>query len=83
MSSRQAEAPSGQIEIFVRTLRGERHFRRSLLIELVDRLQTAGLPAATNAARDLLDSPDHNAPDFDRRLAALEELVLSRRCNAA
>jgi hypothetical protein len=83
MSVQEAAPPSDRLEILLRTLRSERHFRRSLLVEVIDRLHRAGLPAAADAALDLLDTLDHNAPDFERRVAVLERLVVASRRGVA
>jgi len=76
-------APTDRIEIFLQTLRGERHLRRPLLVEIADRLSEAGLPAAAKAARDLLDALDCDPADFEIRFATLERLVCARGCDAA
>jgi hypothetical protein len=76
-------APSDRIDIFLHTLRSERHLRSPLLAELADRLTEAGLPAAANAARELLDALAHGAVDFDAGLAGLERLVRARPRDAA
>jgi hypothetical protein len=70
--------PTQRIEVLVRTLRAERHLRRALLVEVVDRLTPLdGFAAATNAARALLASLDEKVPDddYDRALTHLERLT--------
>jgi hypothetical protein len=78
--------PSDRIDIFLTTLRTERHFRRPLLAEVVDRLAEGGFTAAARVARDLLDSLDHDATlaaadpaRFDAAIGCLERLVHARR----
>jgi hypothetical protein len=75
MSMGRIPPPADRIEILLRTLCGERHLRRPLLWEVVDRLSGAGLAAAAQAACDLLDALDHDAPDFESRVSRLEGLV--------
>jgi hypothetical protein len=84
MSPRKAPPPPDQIEILLRTLRVERHFRRPLLVEVLDRLSGAGLVDAADAARHLLDALDHNASHFEnasafeKQVVGLERLVRAR-----
>jgi hypothetical protein len=71
-------SPAQRIEVLVRTLRGERHLRRPLLVEVVDRLTPLdGFSAAKMAARALLASLDAEVADddYDRALAQLERLT--------
>ena len=70
--------PAHRIEVLVRTLRGERHLRRALLVEVVDRLTPLdGFSAATIAARALLASLDEEVADddYERALRRLEDLT--------
>jgi hypothetical protein len=83
MNSRNASPPHEQIQALLRTLRGERHLRRPLLAEVVDRLAAARLLAAARAARDLFDTIDHNAPDFEGQVDRIERLVQEGRDDAA
>jgi hypothetical protein len=89
MSPRKAPPPPDQIEILLRTLRVERHFRRPLLAEVLERLSSAGLVDAADAARHLLVALDHNASHFEnasafeRQVARLERLVRAGGSEAA
>jgi hypothetical protein len=78
--------PSERIDIFLMTLRAERHLRRPLLAEVVDRLAEGGFTAAALEARDLLDSLDHDATHagtdparFDAAVGRLQRLVRTGR----
>jgi hypothetical protein len=82
--------PSDRIDIFLMTLRTERHLRRPLLAEVVDRLAEGGFTAAARVARDLLDSLDHDATHdaadpacFDAAVGRLQRLVHARRASLA
>jgi hypothetical protein len=79
-------SPTQRIEVLVRTLRGEKHLRRALLQEIVDRFSLdAELAAPIQAARALLVAIEGRVAesDYEEALAKLDAMLAARSRYAA
>lgn len=78
--------PTHRIEILVRALRGEKHLRRALLQEIVDRFsRDTDLALPLEAARALLVALESCVAesDYENAIAQLETMLAARSRNAA
>jgi hypothetical protein len=78
--------PAERLEILVRTLRGEKHLRRALLQEIVDRFASdADLAVPVQAARILLVALEGRVAesDYEGAIAQLEGLIAACALDAA
>lgn len=73
-----SEAPLERVDVLLHTLRGERHLRRALLEEIIERLSAeSAWDVAARAARGLLASLASTDVDFESEVRRLEGLIAS------